>query len=277
MAIDVKYDNITLETIDRAIYDWLNKTVDSHVAYPNGERKKVPIVMASGERWVTARERKGLRDGNGVLILPIVSLRRSMVDTLPTSMTLGTETANIQISRRVSKKTNELMNLRKLRNAVFRNSIKPTVYEVFTIPFPDRCKVVYELQVQTQYITQMNTILEKLFHELDISRSFVAPFDNDGRHPPLGEEFKDRGQIRGSFVVGFFGESINGMDNFEEFTDQERIVRFSTSIEVPTVLQLDPEGEKPTVNVSRTAFSLGFSDESVHFVDNIDELEDIFG
>jgi hypothetical protein len=269
--------NVRLEDVDLAIRDWFDKTVDSHVQQPNGDRKKVSVGWSAGERWVSSRTKKGIRDDNGVLILPIISIRRSSIEPSPIMSSLGAETPTLQISRQISKKTNDLANLWSLRDPSRRQPLKPVVYEITTIPFPDRNILTYEVQIQAQYIGQMNTIIEKIFHELDISKSFVAPFDNEGRHPPIGETFETRKPLNKEYVVGFFDSTISDGGNFEEFTDQERIVRFNTSIKVPAVLRLDPEGEKPGIEVTRTAFGIDFGDEQANFVDNYDDLEKIFG
>jgi len=271
------YENITLETIDQAIKDWFDLTVDSHVNFPNGERKKVAVGFSSGERWITARQKKGVRDNNGVLILPIVSIRRSGIEPTPSMSALGTETATLQISKRITAKTNALQNLNVTRDPAHRTPAKPILYEVTTIPFPDRSIITYEVQVQAQYILQMNSILEKMFHELDISKSFVAPFDNNGRHAPVGEHFESRKKLSKSYVVGFFDTTVSDGGNFEEFTDQERIVRFTTTVRVPAVLQLDPEGEKPSIQIERTSFLLNFGTENTTFVDDPTDADKIFG
>jgi len=269
--------NVTLETIDLAIKDWFDKTVDAHVQHVNGDRKKVSVGWSAGERWISGREKKGIRDDNGVLILPIISIRRSSIEPSPTMSALGAESANIQIAKRVSMKTNNLRNLWMKRDAGHKLPEDPVVYEVTSIPFPDRNIISYEVQVQAQYIMQMNAILEKIFHELDIGKSFVAPLFNDGRHPKIGEEFQDRKKMEGEYVVGFFDSTLSDGGNLEEFTDQERIVRFNTSIRVPAVLQLDPEGEKPAIKVERTAFGFNFAEETVKFVDDPRDLDKIFG
>lgn len=269
---------VTLETVDQAIYDWFDRTVDAHAEHQSGDRRKVPVRMAAGERFSMSRERKGVRDKNGVLILPILTVRRRGIEPQPGMQSLGTETARLTVSRRISGKTNNLMNLNTLRQPSQRMP-DPVVFEVTSIPFPDRSVMTYELKIQTQYITQMNSVLEKIFHQLDLQKSFVAPFENQGRHP-LGTaqvQFEERPPFIGGYVVGFFDSTLSDSDNFDEFTDQERIVQYSTNIQVPTTLQLDPEGVEPAVKIEKTAYSVDFGDERVHFVDDPLELELIFG
>lgn len=270
---------VTIETIDQAVKDWFDKTVDAHVEFPNGDRRKVPVIFSSGERAVTSRQRKGMRDNNGVLILPLISVRRSGISPQPTMQALGTEVDHMTVSKLISGKSNDLQNLYTKRDPTFRSPNPPSVYEVTTIPFPSSTIFSYELVVQTQYITQMNKIVQKLFHELELQKTFVAPFENQHRHPPDGHgphrppnELMDRG-----YVVGFFDNDVTDSGNFEEFTDQERIIKFNTSFTVPATLQLDPEGERPSVQKEYTAFGLKFSDEKFHFVDDPLELELIFG
>ncbi len=274
--IDIQ--NVTIETVDLAIHAWFDRTVDAHVEHPNGERKKVPVTFSSGERFVTARERKGMRDKNGVIILPMISIRRSGIDPQPTMQALGSETPRLSVAKRVSGKTNSLMNLNITRQPSNR-MVEPVVYEVTSIPFPDRSIMTYEVMVQTQYITQMNAVLEKVFHVLDLQKSFVAPFENSGRHPhsTAGTPFEERSPLDSGYVVGFFDANLADASNFEEFTDQERIVRYTTSISVPTTLQLDPEGSEPALKVERTAFGLDFGDERVCFVEDLEAIEKIFG
>lgn len=273
----VEYEPIRIETADQALYDWFDRTVDCHVPYPNGERKKVPTIFSSGERWASARKKKGIRDKNGVLILPLISVRRTGIDPVPEMQALGTQTPNLQISKRIDPKTNLIQNNMFNRSPNYVPSQAGAVYEVTTIPFPDRNVINYEMIVQAQYITQMNDMLEKIFHELDIRKSFVMPFDNQHRHTQNGEQFEDRKPFKGGYFVGFFESTLSDGGNLEEFTDQERVIRYSTSIRVPATLQLDPEGERSSLRIEKTAFGLSFGGETVKFVDDPRELDKIFG
>lgn len=275
MTEHLPYQNITLETVDQAINDWFDLTVDAHVERPGSPRMKVPVNMAAGERWIGSRSKKGIRDKNGVLILPIISLRRTGIEPNQTMAALGTETPTITISKQIAQKTNALRNLSVLRTPGTRDD-NAVVYEVTTIPFPDRSILTYNVDIQCQYIGQMNKILEKIFHMLDLQKSFMAPIYNNNHHPQIAVPFEKRIPFAGPFVVGFFESSMNDQGNFEEFTDQERIVKYSTTFTVPTVLQLDPEGEKPSVRIERTAFKTKFKIEECHELDSSEEIDILF-
>lgn len=275
MSNKVELQTVRIETIDQAINDWFDRTVDAHVETTGKDLKKVPVLFASGERAVTSRQKKGMRDNNGVLILPIISLRRTGINPDQSMGMFGTETPSLQTSRAISPKTSTIQDANN-RRQIPQQVQKPVVYEVTSIPFPDRSIIPYELKVQTQYISQMNSVLEKIFHELDLQKSFVAPYENDGRHPKMMVPFEERKKIKGGYVVGYFQSELNDSGNFEEFTDQERIVQYTITFTVPATLQLDTEGERPAVTVERTAFDLKFGSETTIFVDDPSKLDEIF-
>lgn len=278
----VAYQNVTIETIDRAIRDWFDKTVDARVKGADGQLQKVLVQFSQGERWSIGRTRQSFRDENGVLILPIIAVRRTSIAPDPTKMALGVQTENIQIARRVEAKTNDIQNNEGLKGPALRRKY-PAIFDVYTIPFPDRMIASYQLVVQAQYITQMNEILQKMWRSLDIQRSFVAPFENDGRHTPrtnqfgAGDPYAGPPALSAPYVVGLMEEASSDTGNFEEFTDTERIVKYTTDITVPCALQTSPEGESPAVRVERTAYKVVIKDENVTFVDDPAELDKIFG
>ena len=271
---EIEYTPQTIETVDRAIFDWFNKTVDAKAEYPNGELKKVPVIFSSGERY--AIQKKGIRDQNGVLVLPMISVRRTGIDPNSIMSALGAPASNLTIAKVISPKSNIIANnIQRMSNSgqpIY--DMKPApVYEVMKIPYPDRNIMSYELIIQTQYITQMNRILEKLFREFDIRKSFVAPIDNNNKHSLNGEEFEDRKPFKGGYFCGFFDSSSNDSGNFDEFTDQERIIRYSTTFTVPANLNLDPEGEKPAITIEQTAYKVSMGLETVGDLDSADSFD----
>lgn len=279
---EVKYSDVTIETIDRAIRDWFDKTVDVHVEYPGGELRKVNVQFSQGERWSVGRTKQAFRDENGVLILPIIAIRRIGIDPDPTKMALGVQTENIQVAKRIDPKTNDIQNLENLKPAELARKY-PAIYDVYTIPFPDRVVANYQVIVQAQYITQMNDILQKMWRMLDVQKSFVAPLVNTGRRPYRVQQYGTANPYEvpaiASFpyVVGFLDSTAGDGGNFEEFTDSERIVKYTTELKVPFALQTSPEGQRSALQVQRTAFKLVLKDESCHFVDDPDDIDRIFG
>lgn len=280
MAENIDYKGVYIETIDRAVRDWFDKTVNARVKSANDELIKVPVQFSQGERWAVGRFRQGFRDSNGVLILPIIAVRRTNISPDPTKMALGTQTENIQISKLIDPKSNDIKNLEGLKPEQFRRKY-PAIYDVYTIPFPNSLIANYQVVIQAQYISQMNEMLQKIWRSLDIQKSFVAPFENDGRQPPrvdqFGGPYREAAPLHAPYVVGFLEGDASDAGNFEEFTDSERIIKYTTNISVPFVLHTSPEGQPPAVQVTRTAYKAVFKDENFTFVDDPEELDKIFG
>lgn len=283
------YRPIGLEDVDTAIRDWFDFSVDAHVETPTSERHKVPIVFGSSERWVTARNTQGIRDNKGKLILPIISITRKSFNPNNTMAAFSVNVPRITVSRRISPKTSQLRNNDTERSLASRNG-DAVVYEVTTIPFPSNGVATYQMVIHAQYTKQLNAIIEKLMYTLEFYEmpQFIAML-RDKKLTGTGDErtkelevtsespYESREPAKGYYVVGFFDTEIGDSGNFDEFTDEERIVRYTATFTVPVYMLLDPEGTSPAVTTKRTAFKIGFKDEEVTFVDDPYELELIFG
>tara|TARA_Y100000034_G_scaffold66347_1_gene80117 strand:- start:46 stop:543 length:498 start_codon:yes stop_codon:yes gene_type:complete len=68
----------TLETIDFAVFDYINKRLDLSTMTNKGF-KKVPIVWVATERAFQIKENRDLRDSEETLILPLITLERKSV------------------------------------------------------------------------------------------------------------------------------------------------------------------------------------------------------
>ena len=271
--------NVTLETVDSAVRDYFDKKISISVDTEKG-RNKVPVIFAAGERWKMIRDNKGLRDENGTLILPVIAIRRTNIDRTPGMRALGQETPFITVSKRIHDKTGNIQNLvntRKLNG--FPQLRKSPVFEYLTIPFPDFAVVFYEIVIWTQYQTQMNEILQKIFYNYEHMDSFVMPVEYDGK--------KRKGNSY--YFVGFRDGTVLPQSNVEEFTNQERIIKYSYTIKVPAYFILDPDDESLAYgrNKSQSSTDDGskvvFKDQSVTDVKlkesiiSLEEFEKLFG
>lgn len=236
---------ITLRTADQAVLDYFEKKLSITVDTERG-RVKVPAIFATGERWKLIRDNKGLRDENGTLILPLISVRRVNIDRTPGSSALGQETPYITVRREIHPKTGNMQSLLERRRLNgFPKTKKEPVYEFLTIPFPDSSTIYYEIAIWTQYQNQMNEILEKIFYNYEHMDSFVLPVEYDGN--------KRKGNSY--YFVGFRDGSVTPQSNVEEFTDQERIIRYTYTIKVPVRLMLDPKDEALSYGINKSETS----------------------
>lgn len=226
---------VTIETVDQACIDYFDKKLNIHVDTERG-RTKVPVMYASGERWKLIRKRN-FRDENGTLILPIISIARTDIDRTPGFGGMAQEVPEITVSSVIHPKQSNFKNRLKARQ---QNKFFPTitenkavVREYLTLPFPDFAQVYYQVMIWTQYQTQMNEILERIFYKYEHMDSFVMPVEYDG-NLMKGNSY---------YFVGFRDGNISPQSNTEDFTDQERILKYMYSFRTPVYFLLDPKDE----------------------------------
>jgi hypothetical protein len=283
---------LRLEDVDRGVKRWFEDVVAAEVATPQGERRKVTISFSAGERWVTAADRKGVRDRDGRLILPIIQVRRTGTDPVSNMTALGANVPRLQVSRLVHRKSSALADADYARPLSERRMTDSAVYEVWTVPFPVTMTLRYDVVVQAQYNQQMNQIIEKILWELEFFDvpSFVISLAAQEREQGVQtgqgstervaedvSEYSARPPMDDYYVVGYVDGDIGDGSNLDEFTDEERIIQLRFSFKVPAALMLDPEGEHPAVHMQTTAFGIDMGDEEVIVVDDRADLDRIFG
>ena len=148
--------SITLKNVDTSILNYVKNVMTIFVSEA-GERIKVPVLYGNEERWKAVRKNGILRDKNGSLIFPLIVLRRTDIsknDTVIQSFKHDVKNNFINVER-ASKwsKTN-----RYDRFAVQTN--KDPVIETLVTSMPDFTNITYEVIVWTNFIEQMNKIIE---------------------------------------------------------------------------------------------------------------------
>ncbi len=283
---------IRTEDVDRGVKRWFIHVVEAHVSSQDGSKRKVPVKFSSGERWVASADRQAIRDKNGQVILPVIHISRDGIDPTSGTTGLGTGVPRMQVARLISEKTSALANLDQSRPISQRRLRDGAVYEIVTIPFPVTGQMTYEVSIQCSSIQQMNEITEKILSRMEFFDvpSFVISLAADERNkglksgdgstelePADGSRYQDREPLSDYYFVGYLDGDWSSKGNMDEFTDQERIIELSFGFRVPVALMLDPDGTRPAVQVERTAFAVKMGDEEVHTVDDLSDLDRIFG
>jgi hypothetical protein len=164
----------TFETIDMALYTWINETLDIH-ATTNEGIKKVPVVWFSRERSYQIKEERDNRDNNGFLDFPQIQVTRGTISLtektsspLPGIFTRGMDYKNNQFGfwRRVKQeKTKNFANARSERvynqpNFKFQNP--EIVYDWVFTPYPSYYDITYDISMKAIYMQQLNEIIAPL-------------------------------------------------------------------------------------------------------------------
>ena len=214
-----------LEQVDQGMFDLFNEKLNIEVVDDNGIRP-INVIFASGERWAQVRDRTALRDDNGALVLPLVTIRRTAIDRThpPGQATVAQEAPYIVVTKKLNEKTPLLRSAISKRRYP-KNSQAPVapIYDIITIPYPDPIRITYDVKVWAQYHTHMNQMLEKVFNNFSFGETFKL-------------ELAD-----GFYCITQLQPNVGATDNFEEFTDDERIIRYTMNFitHVSLVIQND--------------------------------------
>lgn len=184
----ISFEPSTLETIDFAVHDFIDQELNIFCTTNKGF-KKVPVIWQATERAFQIKDDKNLRDDNGTLIFPMITISRtgfekSLTDkgvfygnTYPIDDAKG---GSITIARRIGpNKTANFLNADAYRkkNDIVGNQGTPgaqqinfpdrrkvnekrVVYETLTIPTPAYVSVDYNIKIRTEYQQQVNEIVQ---------------------------------------------------------------------------------------------------------------------
>ena len=276
VADDFKIPPCGIEDMDRALFNLFDKRLNFSVSV-DGKPRKVPVIFATGERFaLTRRQTPPIRDRNNALILPIISIHRKNIDFSPNLGGMGTPIAtrdqpSYVIKKKLSSKDRDyqkLINKLRIKNQknvasrgnfeansnfpgniaaagtvasrrnagnlsyldqpkgdLLRSNVKDNIFEIITIPYPEFILAEYDITFWTQYTVHMNQIIESL----------VVQFDGQEKGFQIQTD-------SGYKFVAYFQGSFTSDDNFQDFSSEERLIRYNFSVKVPGFV-LAPESD----------------------------------
>jgi len=263
---DFSIPSVGIEDIDRAVFDLFNTRLAFETKV-NNQTNRVPVIFASGERFALTRRDNPLRDNNNVLILPLISIKRGAIGHKTQADVFGTainirKTSDYYIKKRLDKsdrdyqKVTNNLRLKNQKDVATRSHISNTdtspgtqsvvgevasrrqggpltfrdpqkfkllsndltnnIYEFITVPYPKFVGITYNVVFWTQYMQEMNQLIE----------TFMMKFD--GQAPEFVLETS-----KGYKFTAFVQNTFTNSDNFDDFTNDERIIKMSFDIKVP--------------------------------------------
>lgn len=251
----------TIEDVDRAIFNLFNVSLPLLYTQRNDTRR-VPIIFATGERFALIARKQPLRDRSKALILPVISIMRSgltlgseigmatapdirqiikrqlgkedayyqkMINKLDLQNSddlasraafldlqeeLGTEPGRIA-TRRSSEGISDAESVRK--GNLLTSRLGNNIYEIYEMPPPVYFTATYDITIWTQYMQEMNNLLAVIATE---SHFYAKP------------SFRIETE-KGYYFVAYLDSTISPGNNFEDFSEEERIVRSTLTLKVP--------------------------------------------
>ena len=279
---------VGIEDVDVGIFNLFDREIPFQIANTDRtENKKVPIVFAGGEKWALLKRNRPLRDKNGSLILPIITILRSGVTQTPTEDITGRginqKTGEIVIRRKLSNSDRNYQNLvnriflkNQLSTAI--NSDNASEGQLATnrligdlendgvisdggLLVSNRLRNAFETIVipSPQFYTANYdvTVWTQYTHHMNqILETMISSF------LPQVQGWRidtDKGYW---FVASMSGDSYSPENNFEDMGQDERIIKYKFSIKVPAYMLASsspgvPIPVKRYVSVPDVSFEIG--------------------
>tara|TARA_B100000131_G_scaffold47182_1_gene41842 strand:- start:64 stop:885 length:822 start_codon:yes stop_codon:yes gene_type:complete len=189
----VRNISVTLMDIDKTIMYYFDKVIQPKVT-ENDEVINVPLRYASPERW-SAIQRDGVfRDVKGQVLFPIIVFKRNSLQK-DEQMQVKSFDGN-QLRYMFEKKYTDV---NRYDRFTLQNGLIPKK-EFYSLAMPNFHKINYTCQIYTEYVEQMNKIVESVSY-------------NEGRYWGEPNKFRFRTQI----------DSFE--DQLEISTDSDRLVK----------------------------------------------------
>jgi len=168
--VKIPFAPSTIETIDGAVMNYIKE--QNLFTSTNEGFKRVPVVWASPERAFQSKMGPEIRDTQGALIFPIISVERVAITKDPNKK--GTIWANIPPERDekggaipVARIINQVKSnnfaaadaKRKFSQINYPKRNKKVVFQTYSIPIPVYIEVSYKITIRTEYQEQMNDLV----------------------------------------------------------------------------------------------------------------------
>jgi len=145
--------SITLVDIDNIIYEYFTNVINPTVIDTNNSKISVPVRHASPERWSAIQSDGRYRDDKGQLQRPIIVFTRTGVAKDDSFVTFN-KYLSVPVVKKFSSK-NSYDKISLLNNA-------EPLHEIHNITFPDHVVLTYDFTINTEYVEQMNQLIETI-------------------------------------------------------------------------------------------------------------------
>ena len=222
-----------IENIDTAMYKYIDEQMDLHT-HTNDGFSKVPVIMATAERARLSKKDSTIRDADGTLIMPIITIERTSMSKSPSEK--GTVWANVPplskikggsipvAQKIVQGKSSNFANAeakRKRGQLNFPRKNEKVVYQTISIPLPVYVTIMYSITIRTEYQQQMNELVVP-FITTPGGINYIIIRDNVHRYE------------------GFIQHDYSHANNISDFSNEER--KFETKFDIKVLGHLIGDG-----------------------------------
>jgi hypothetical protein len=249
---DIKDFSVGLKDIDSAIVYYFQNVIKPSVLQ-NGIKIPVPFIYGSPERWASIQKDGYYRDKDGKMQAPLIMFKR---DSVEKNRSIGNKMdANNPIHYGVFEKKYSRKNI---YDAFGILTSRTPVREFYGVIIPDYVNLVYSCTVFTEYVEQMNKIVESINFASDAywgdpeRFKFRASIDNYTTTTELVEG-NDR-VVKTTFQIKLAGYVVPDTINTSVANPRKYFSRASITFNIETTGNIDtltaaaqsPQSQAPT-------------------------------
>jgi hypothetical protein len=262
----------TIEDVDRAVFELFDKELPFFF-FRKDAKKKVPVIFATGERFAILARNKPLRDKSDALILPLISIVRTGIDqegAKGTGLFQGAPVlVKVQLSdedpiyqrlqnklgfknsddtaisaepsttaglggasspgRVATRRPGAPITVSARQGTVLQPTLSKNIFEFIEIPPIKQYTASYEVTFWAQYTQEMNSMLTVMMNGYieNRRRTYVVTTKE-------GYQF-----------TAYVDASLSPQNNFDDFTESERLVKYNFSMTVSAYLVAAQEPGAP--------------------------------
>lgn len=147
---------VNLYDIDESVKYYIDNVIVPNVIDHNGSKIQLPVIYGNPERWKSVQKANFYRDVNGKIQLPLFMYKKTGIEKI---RDLGNKVdVNSPIYQTIAMKyssKNRYDNFSRLQG------VKP-IREFHKVVVPDYVRITYECIIWTEFISQMNSIVEAI-------------------------------------------------------------------------------------------------------------------
>lgn len=229
--------NVGLIDIDETIIYYFSNVIQPSVVQ-NGRKVEVPILYGSPEKWKAVQKDGYYRDKNGKIQAPLIIYKRNSVEK---NRRLGNKLDanvpnNIQVFEKKYTKKNVYDRFNILNNRI-------PVKEFQGVIIPDYVNIEYSCFIFTDYVEQMNKIIESINFASDAywgrkdSFRFKAMIDSYSNVTEISQG-EDR-KVKTEFTIKLLGHIVSDSINAEINGTNKFFSKSALNFKLETVSDLE--------------------------------------
>lgn len=250
-----------IEDVDLAVFNLFDKEIPLQIRGNEG-LKNAKVIFAAGEKWAVIKKKKDIRDRQGRLILPLITVgRTSIVQDAGADITgrgINQQLGELKIVRRLYKGDRNYQNL--INRLFLRNqmnvainpdqSVSPQPGQLTTqrqigdlADVADIAEGGYMIPIRDDNVWETITIPAPQFftarYEVTFWTQYTAHMNEliemfIAAQLPQGNAFKISNPAKNYwFVATIEGNEYSPENNFENMFEQERIIKYTFNVSVP--------------------------------------------